>query len=175
LANPQPLRQGSEVGFPIEHSEARAMDDDRAGDTFEIVRRRQRGRRCVNTASLDFYRNSGPFKFTAFGIDVVKGIAQTGDLVFTVDGGTLTVPFDQTGLTTVPVPFLGLIDPAGFTDAILTPTQLGDLFSYDRLQTALLTPSTPGVPEPAAWTMMFVGFGAVGGVLRSRTCRRALA
>ena len=151
------------------------MDDDRAGDPFEIVRRRQRGRRCVNTASLDFYRNSGPFKFTAFGIDVVKGIAQTGDLVFTVDGGTLTVPFDQTGLTTVPVRFLGLIDPAGFTDAILTPTQLGDLFSYDRLQTALLTPSTPGVPEPAAWTMMFVGFGAVGGVLRSRTCRRALA
>lgn len=32
---------------------------------------------------------------------------------------------------------------------------------------------TGGVPEPAAWTLMILGFGAVGGVLRRQ--RRALA
>lgn len=30
-----------------------------------------------------------------------------------------------------------------------------------------------GVPEPAAWALMIVGFGGVGGLLRRRRARRA--
>jgi hypothetical protein len=36
-------------------------------------------------------------------------------------------------------------------------------------------PGAPGVPEPATWAMMILGFGAVGGVLRRRRAGGALA
>jgi len=31
-----------------------------------------------------------------------------------------------------------------------------------------LADATGGIPEPAAWSMMIVGFGAVGAILRRR-------
>ncbi|MCW6530158.1 MULTISPECIES: PEPxxWA-CTERM sorting domain-containing protein [Sphingomonas] len=34
---------------------------------------------------------------------------------------------------------------------------------------------TPGVPEPATWTMMIIGFGAVGGVMRKRKVKTSVA
>lgn len=37
---------------------------------------------------------------------------------------------------------------------------------YYHTQTG--TPITPGVPEPATWAMMLLGFGVVGGAMRSR-------
>jgi PEP-CTERM motif len=32
-----------------------------------------------------------------------------------------------------------------------------------------------GVPEPASWAMMLVGFGGLGGVLRAQRRRRSFA
>ena len=41
---------------------------------------------------------------------------------------------------------------------------MGQTFSQDLDRSVL----SGGVPEPAAWTMMILGFGAVGAVLRRR-------
>jgi hypothetical protein len=40
---------------------------------------------------------------------------------------------------------------------------------------SLTTDATAGVPEPATWAMMLVGFGGLGAVLRSRRTRASLA
>jgi len=37
------------------------------------------------------------------------------------------------------------------------------------------TGTSPAVPEPALWTMMLIGFGAVGGAMRRKVGRRAIA
>lgn len=39
----------------------------------------------------------------------------------------------------------------------------------------VLPPPTPAVPEPATWAMMLAGFGLIGGALRNRAARPALA
>ena len=33
----------------------------------------------------------------------------------------------------------------------------------------VLTPANGAVPEPASWAMMLIGFGVIGGALRSRS------
>jgi hypothetical protein len=38
---------------------------------------------------------------------------------------------------------------------------------------AIASPATSAVPEPGAWAMLLLGFGAIGGMLRSRPKRRA--
>jgi hypothetical protein len=38
---------------------------------------------------------------------------------------------------------------------------------------SLIGAAPGGVPEPAAWALMIVGFGGVGGLLRRRRARRA--
>jgi hypothetical protein len=50
-----------------------------------------------------------------------------------------------------------------------------EYFGEYRMVSAKPVPDTsgPGVPEPAAWTLMILGFGAVGAGLRRR--REALA
>ncbi|HEY3951306.1 PEPxxWA-CTERM sorting domain-containing protein [Phenylobacterium sp.] len=41
-------------------------------------------------------------------------------------------------------------------------------FSIPNDVAVIATPPTPGVPEPAAWALMILGFGAVGASLRTR-------
>ena len=41
-------------------------------------------------------------------------------------------------------------------------------WGLDNFRVTAVNATTGGVPEPATWAMMLVGFGAVGGVLRSR-------
>jgi hypothetical protein len=49
-----------------------------------------------------------------------------------------------------------------------TFTSTGNSFEFDNL-------ASNGVPEPATWALMILGFGAVGGALRRRNARPALA
>lgn len=48
----------------------------------------------------------------------------------------------------------------------------GDILAFDQFTIAdraqVVNPPSPGVPEPATWITMFTGFGAIGGILRSR-------
>jgi hypothetical protein len=49
-----------------------------------------------------------------------------------------------------------------------TFTSTDNSFEFDNL-------AANGVPEPATWALMILGFGAVGGALRRRTARQAIA
>lgn len=50
------------------------------------------------------------------------------------------------------------------------------LISYSREDfQANFQLTTAVVPEPAAWAMMLVGFGGLGGMLRNRRSKAALA
>ena len=118
----------------------------------------------INSSSLTFTR-ANPSKFTAFGIDVVKPVIEGGDITFMTDNGSATFSVDTTGLNYAKRFFFGVIDPAGFTQATLAPTVSGDLLEYDRLQSSTLQ---AGVPEPASWAMMLVGFGLAGSAVRRR-------
>lgn len=96
-----------------------------------------------------------------FGIDqfhgTLSGEAAAGDV-----GGT----FDQTFkyiLTGGTGRFLGAtggFNGGGLVDARNPPPKIN--FTFDGQINA------PGVPEPAAWSMMLIGFGSVGSILRAR-------
>lgn len=40
---------------------------------------------------------------------------------------------------------------------------------------SFLTPEVAPVPEPAAWAMMIVGFGVIGGTMRHRRCKTSVS
>ena len=68
----------------------------------------------------------------------------------------------------------------GATTAIMLMSSQG--FQYVGLNNVSVTliraaPATGGVPEPASWALMILGFGGVGASLRRRSVRqvRALA
>ena len=62
--------------------------------------------------------------------------------------------------------FAGLIDSAGFTQITFSAPRASEGILFDRLRFG----GTPGgvVPEPAAWAMMIIGFGAAGSMIRRR-------
>jgi len=49
----------------------------------------------------------------------------------------------------------------------------GDFVAIDDLQFSTTTVPQPGIPEPATWAMMIMGFGGVGASLRSARRRQA--
>jgi hypothetical protein len=67
-----------------------------------------------------------------------------------------SVSFSTTGATTV-INFTGQ-DNQGLGD---------EFFGLDNV-TVTGTPSVGGVPEPATWSLMLIGFGAAGAMARSR-------
>jgi hypothetical protein len=51
-----------------------------------------------------------------------------------------------------------------WTKSSTSDAKIGDLYS----QTVGLSSTTPGVPEPASWALMILGFGGVGAMIRNR-------
>jgi hypothetical protein len=130
----------------------------------------------VNTSSLSFSRYHMPYKFTSFAIDAVKWVTQEGSIRFDTDNGSHLFDFDGSyfdadGHYRDPklLFFFGVVDPDGFSEVTLTPTVIGDVAGYDRLQSSTLPPPTGVVPEPAAWLSMIVGLALVGMGQRRRS------
>ena len=120
---------------------------------------------AVNTSGLAITRTN-PAKFTALGVEVYKPALEPGDLTVITDNGAAQYSIDASGLNYEPHYFFGVIDPDGFAQATLTPTEAGDVLAFERLRTSTLP--VAGVPEPASWAMMLVGFGLAGNAIRRR-------
>lgn len=78
-------------------------------------------------------------------------VAGTGHYSYTFDDVVLTAGANIFGINVIAL-------APGFT--------AGGLTSY---RFSPVTAGTPGVPEPAAWALMLLGFGGIGAALRRRT------
>lgn len=106
---------------------------------------------------------------TAFGFDFmeVRGHAS----IYTIDVGGLSFAAASGG----PHPsFFGYMSNVAFSSITFTQTpvvdEAFDFYSMDNLTylSQRLPGVDPGVPEPASWALMVLGFGGLGAVLRRR-------
>jgi PEP-CTERM motif len=107
------------------------------------------------------------FGFTAFSF--TAGFFQAGTVnVFSGTGGTGTLLGSLSGL---------LGDPNAFTLQTITFSGIGRSVTFvgpdatlgvDDFNFTLAGGTGGGVPEPATWAMMLIGFGIVGGAMRGR-------
>jgi len=123
-----------------------------------------------NDAHID-YPGSDPSNFSYLGFDNSRITGPRAALGFYVGSYTiccnLTVGYTSRDVSgTIPIPdfnqaaFFGIIDTSGSIDLQLSGT------NFTVAIPAMYVPV--GVPEPAAWAMMILGFGAIGGTLRRR-------
>ncbi len=132
-------------------------DDEYIGTSAIIPDPTCGGGGCAPGGGAQWYAQVGNFNvtFTA----TVSGGAYGGDAVFSV----FSPNSNATG------GFVGWegLDPNGFSESPLydvhTGVVTGDLANID-----LGLPPPPGLPEPATWAMMLVGFGGLGVAMRSR-------
>ena len=129
--------------------------------------------------------------FTAinFGLDSLGRGNSTyyGDVVLNLlSGGSIT--FQNVAFQTNGNQHFGI---SSDDNRIFSSIEFENLFSFDKNGNKLAAqkfdslkqvsinlanaPVTPGVPEPATWTMMIIGFGAVGGVMRKRKVKTAVS
>ena len=108
------------------------------------------------------------------------------------DGGCANVPADAVTRACYDTFFQSLLDPGNYRVAVtvypnfapgplggsfpgansfvdFTGNQRNGSFAFDVLNVASATGPGGGVPEPATWALMILGFGAIGGALRRRT------
>ena len=95
------------------------------------------------------------------------------NLVFTWEGG----PFQNTGGPFADTDFAGLSAASTFSNSTLdgfaavAVTNNGSAQGQPTFNDGFVGVPRVGVPEPAAWALMVLGFGGIGAALRSR--RRA--
>ncbi len=101
----------------------------------------------------------------AFGIDVI-GLGTVGatNLTMSYSGGSSVLYTAVTGSSST-ARFAGLVDTTNaFTSVTFSATQRDDGIDFDRLQYG----ATTSVPEPGAWALLILGFGALGSQIRAR-------
>jgi hypothetical protein len=102
-----------------------------------------------------------------FGSDI-SGAFAAGSVTLTATDASGTSTFTITNATTSS--FLGFVSSGPLLSATLTAVQptSGPLWSTANDLTLAGAAATPGVPEPATWAMLLMGFGAVGFAMRRR-------
>ena len=104
---------------------------------------------------------------------VMRAIVQNGIQTLSQDNGGLNLGF----LAGAPITFtaLGTSATLSFLDA--TPAGGGgpSNLALDAISVSGPQATGPGVPEPATWALMLLGFGLVGATARSRRTRNAFA
>lgn len=110
---------------------------------------------------------------TAFAIDINTFATANGSYRVVLSNGGIgnsifeTFPGAGTGQ------FIGLTSVTPFTSVTLSAIT-GSSFTLDTLIYGSRA-AISGVPEPATWAMMILGFGAIGASLRIRRARAAIA
>ena len=118
---------------------------------------------CVSGGGPQWYAQTGSFTvtFTA----TVQGGTYDGQSVYSVFS-------DATNATGGFVGWEG-IDPNGYSESPYDIHSGG--ITNDLANIYLGVPPPPGVPEPAEWALMLIGFGGLGAVIRRRRATAALA
>ena len=126
----------------------------------------------AGTTFSDTYTFTLPagFASTALTSAAVNGMTDTAFSSVVLNGNTLTTnssgAIDEKSLLNVAV------NPGG--NILVVNGTSGGLYSYGgNVSFNKLTAVQTGVPEPASWALMIMGFGGIGGALRNR--RRTLA
>ena len=103
-----------------------------------------------------------------FGSDITGAFA-AGNITLTATDASGTTTYTLVAPTTAS--FIGFVSTTGILSATVASVQPTSGFLWptvDNLTLAAPRAVTPGVPEPATWAMMIVGFGLVGGAMRRR-------
>jgi hypothetical protein len=122
------------------------------------------------TTGFSFFYSSS----TAATVNVFDGLDGTGNILASLD---LSAQFNQncTGdpsgqfcnWTAIGVNFAGTAYSIDFGG---TANQT----AFDDITFGSATPGTGAVPEPATWALLFLGFAAIGGAMRSQKRRQAV-
>jgi PEP-CTERM motif len=138
----------------------------------------------INPASIGPLVISGGQPFTLSGFDYAE-LQPTGSSVnatflrvtgFLTIGGSLSRIVALDGINDGPggvADFQTVAFDAPFASSDFTSVQIRGMANADRvggfqLDNVVLTGERGGVPEPASWALMIVGFGGVGAILRRR-------
>ena len=142
-------------------------------ESFELFNSRNLGDRA--TAGFEIYAANAAVAATGVG---VSGLTLGSDATLLAAGTLVLDP----GLSIVSAQgFSALNNSQSFRYLQFRPTSAinnaygGAAYGLNELRVFEYIPTQSAVPEPASWALMISGFGLVGGAVRSRRCRSALA